>query len=218
MKSKSHRWVVIFSCGLGLVLFVLANSGVGQGNIQTESGKETLPDLSHPASSSVFDRQSKSSEINQDDSNIDNSNPTDKKTLYDKFGPTATPSDNPYGITEHRGRFTHGKKAEKMVTIESKGEGIKKTKYGSSDASESTGVFKESLLDVGLNGGVAPAAEPSATPSATINPLRKAREAAAASSPAAHPLPSIDPASARIDITAGISPGASVSPAATPQR
>jgi hypothetical protein len=220
MKSGSNRCAAYFSFGLGLLLFLLANSGIGQGNkVQTDGGRSNLPDLSSVSSASIYDQPGKSSEINQDTSTIDNSNP-DTKTIYDKFGSTASPDSGFYGKGDHRGRITHGGKKEKMVVTESKSEGIKKTKDGSSDTTEPTGPFKSSLLDAGLNHGIA-ASQPSVSPSGSVNPLRAASPIPHSSilprseSSPAPSLPVIAPGQ-EIDLSLGVNPGPSAT--ASPRR
>ncbi len=187
MKPQSHRGVILFSSGLGVVLFLFTNSGTGQGTkVDTDMGHQTTPDL---PTTSVNEKPTKSGEINNDDSNIDDSS-VETKTIYDKNGITPTPAGNPYATSEHRGRINYGKKKEKMVITESKSQGIKKTKDGSSDASESTGAFKGSLLDAPIPASgmtLSPAhGSPNATPRRSEKP---ADVDAAAATPQSTPHP-----------------------------
>jgi hypothetical protein len=174
MNPALNPRTVVLSFSLGLVLLVLANSGAGQGNsVQGGSEHSNQPDLSSVSNGAALDRPGKSSEINQNDSNIDNTNLTnsdDTKKLYDKYGSGPTSAANAFS-TEKRGRINYGRKAETMVTSESTSDGIKKTKHGSSDATEPTGAFKGSLLDSGLSLGLT-STSPAVTPSSKPNPLR----------------------------------------------
>lgn len=203
MKSKSNRCVALFSLGLGLALFLLANSGSGQNSIQVGDGR----------SASEIGASTRSSDIRESDAT--SGNPEDRKTVYDKSGTAATPAPNPYGTSEQKDRITYGKRKERMETTASKSEGIKKTKYGSSDATEPTGAFKGTLLDSGLSLGVAP--QPSAAPSASVNPIRSISSAPAAQSHVS-PRPNAAPkkmAEPQLDITLGVNPAPSV--AANPE-
>jgi hypothetical protein len=199
MKSKSRRYVILFSSGLGFVLFVLANSGIGQDTYQVPT---------------------KAADIRDESDNGETDSP-DKKVVYDKSGPAATQPPNPYGTSEHGGKINYGKLKERIEKTESTSDGIKKTKYGSSDATESTGAFKGSLLDSGMSLGRA-LAKPSASPSGSVNPLR---DASASATPAPHssviprssPQASIPaaPPGEQIDLSLSLNPAAKAT--ATPR-
>ena len=120
-------------------------------------------------------------------------------------------------MTGKKDRFTYGKRHETSVTTESKNGTIQKTKEGSSDATVSTGAFKESFMDVGLASGRAPASRP--TPAASVNPIRGAATPAQSS---ASPQPSPSPVAAptaqpRLDITLGVSPAPPITATPKPQ-
>jgi hypothetical protein len=124
-------------------------------------------------------------------------------------------------MTGKKDRFTYGKRHETSVTTESANGTIQKTKEGSSDATVSTGVFKESFLDVGLSSGRAPASSPTRT--APVNPVRGAATAAQSStSPQPSPSPAATAAAAltpppRLDITLGVSPAPTITATPKPQ-
>jgi hypothetical protein len=87
--------------------------------------------------------------------------PDGPRTVYTKSGTEESSSANPYGAGHSRGRFTYGKKTETMIVTETSSGGMRKSKDGSPDVSEGTGVFKGSLLDVDL--APLPAPPPRAT-------------------------------------------------------
>lgn len=124
-------------------------------------------------------------------------------------------------MTGKKDRFTYGKRHETSVTTESTKGTIQKTKEGSSDATVSTGAFKESFIDVGLSSGRAPASSP--TPAARVNPIRAAATAAQSSassqpsaSPAATAAAALTPPP-RLDITLGVSPAPTIFATPKPQ-
>jgi hypothetical protein len=123
-------------------------------------------------------------------------------------------------MKDKKDRFTYGKRHETSVTTESSNATIQKTKHGTSDATVSTGAFKESFIDVGL--ATHYGATPSPTPKAKYNnPLRSTStsvQSSASPSPSAQPAASASPAPSaptRLDITTGVSPAPDI--AATPK-
>ncbi len=219
MKSKSQGYIILFSSGLGLLFFLLAHSGAGQDTTFDADSGPTKGDAIPP--SSMNQKPPKSGEIDNGETNIDNSTVEDTKRVYDKNGTSPTPSVNPYGAGEPRDRINFGKLKERVVKTESKSERIRKTEDGSSDATEPTGAFKGSLLDMRLpvsRTSSAPARVlPSATPNRFLKPSENATPALESTPAPPGPPGELEPSSsAKVDLSLSLKPEPSAT--ATPQQ
>src|SRR4051812_47305700 len=167
MKSTATAFVA--STLFALVMFCLANFSFGQGGqglgvpVREESHpQDFVPTLGQtgPANPEPTpDHHDVTETHGETDLGTQPTPSGDTETLYDK---NAAPKQAANGFeTEHRGKITHGKRQEQIVVSESsKPVKIEQTKDGSSDATVSTGRFKDSLLDVAIGGGPTINAEP----------------------------------------------------------
>jgi hypothetical protein len=156
---------------LAAVLLFFAHPGLSQSSTTTTSGSS--------------DQIRDSSVATRPTDNDTGPEPDAPKTVYSKSGTEEAPAANPYGKAERRGRITFGKKTETMITTDSKPVILRKTKDGSSDTTVPTGVFKESLLDVAVDGPLTLVPQ---------QPETKAEaKAAASASPQPEAQPSVSP-------------------------
>jgi len=189
MITKTAVQIGISSLSITFAMLLFAPSSFGQGGTVYQSQLGPVQEELHPQDyvPEVGQRGSLNPEstpyrhdINEDDS-TDLGKPIhdqeDTTTVYEKDGQKKDESSVFKG--EHRGRITHGKRSEHFVVTDSKPAKIKQTMDGSSDATESTGVFRDSLLDIASSDSLSlgaetkaaaqprPSASPRALPSAS---------------------------------------------------
>jgi hypothetical protein len=190
MKTKAAVQIVISSLSITFAMLLFAPSSFGQGGgtvyqsqlgpVQEEyHGQDYVPEIGQKGSLNPESTPYRH-DIDENDS-TDLGKPMhdqDTTTVYEKDGDTKKDEASVFK-GEHRGRITHGKRTEHFVVTDSKPAKIKQTKDGSSDATESTGVFKDSLLDIASSDSLSlvaetktaaqprPSAAPRALPSAS---------------------------------------------------
>lgn len=219
MKTKAaFRTAITFlSIGFATLLFAppsfgqggtLSRNGLGQTIQEEYHGQDYVPEIGQKGSMNPTPTP-----FNHDIGDEDNTDlgkpmhDEDTTTVYDREGGVEKEEVSAFK-GQHRGRITHGKRVEHfVVTKDSKPAKIRQTRDGSSDATESTGVFKDSLLDVASSDSLSlgvesqaktaprPAPQPVARPSASPKALPSA-------SPMSSPKPAAD--DSKFELSLGI--------------
>lgn len=187
-----------FSIGAGAILLTV-QLGFGQSSTPSNSGATSDQVRNAPLSTRPADSET-------------GPEADAPKTVYDKSGTKEKPEANPYGKGEARGKINFGKNGERVIVTNSSKPGrIRKTKDGSADATEPTGVFKKSFLDVSID---APITErPAANTQAKSDKAKNSEVQPSASHIA---IPNPPATNSQFDIKTGVSPAASASPSPHP--